>query len=81
MSRPCGSLRSWWYCLAHGDNIACYAGYPCGSTSFLTFVTTSVLTVKDNFVRYLVQSEEIFQTIQNEHNSVKDPKEKGKKTM
>ena len=24
---------------------------PCGSTSFLPFVTSSVLTVKDNFVR------------------------------
>ena len=36
---------------------------PCRSTSFLPLVTSSVLIVKDNFVRWLVQSEEIFQTI------------------
>ena len=33
------------------------------STSFLPLVMSSVLTVKDNFVRWLVQSEESFQTI------------------
>ena len=33
--------------------------------------------VKDNFVRQLVQSKQIF--YQNEHNSVKDTGEKGKK--
>ena len=36
---------------------------PCGTTSFLPLVTSSALIVKDNFVHWLVQSEEIFQTI------------------
>ena len=31
--------------------------------SLLPLVSISVLTVKDNFVRWVVQSEEIFQTI------------------
>ena len=33
------------------------------STSYLPLVTSSVLTVKDNFVSLLVQGEEIFQII------------------
>ena len=37
--------------------------HPCGSVSLFLLVTLSVLTVKDNFVRWLVQSEEIFQTV------------------
>ena len=36
---------------------------PRGTTSFLPLVTSSALIVKDNFVHWLVQSEEIFQTI------------------
>ena len=37
--------------------------WSCGSTSLLLLVTTSVLTVKNNFIHLLVQGEEIFQTI------------------
>ena len=45
-------------CLTHSP-----LNRPCGSRSFLPFVTSSVLTVKDNFLRTRVQSEGIFQTI------------------
>ena len=42
---------------------------PCGSTSLLPLVTSSVLMIKDNFVRLRVQSEEIFQTIRERAQS------------
>ena len=40
-----------------------YANRLCRYRSLLWLVTSSVLMVKDNFVRYLALSEEIFQTI------------------
>ena len=36
---------------------------PCRSMPFLPLVTSSVLMFKDNFVRQLVQSQEVFQTV------------------